>query len=69
MLYTAGANRDVYQTVRSLVDFDDPENSRLLLKPSGHHHAGGTLTGFDLAGDRSNYDLFLNWILEGAVKD
>jgi hypothetical protein len=62
----AGANRDVYDTVRSLVNFEDPENSRLLLKPSGNHHAGGTLTGFDLDGDRSNYDLFLNWILEGA---
>ncbi len=68
VLYTPGANRDVYTTVRSLVNFDDPVNSRLLTKPSGFHHAGGTLTGFDLdlGGDRSNYDLFLNWILEGA---
>jgi hypothetical protein len=56
--------------VRSLVNFDDPVNSRLLTKPSGQHHAGGTLAGFDLASgdpaDRANYDLFLNWILEGA---
>jgi mono/diheme cytochrome c family protein len=66
VLYTPGPNRDVYQTVRSLVNFDDPLNSRLLLKPSGHHHAGGQLAGFDLAGNRANYDLFLNWILEGA---
>jgi len=69
VLYTAGPNRDVYQSVRSLIDFDDPENSRLLLKPSGQHHAGGTPAGFDLAGNRANYDLFLNWILEGAVED
>jgi mono/diheme cytochrome c family protein len=68
VFYTAGANRDVYETVRSLVNFDDPPNSRLLLKPSGHHHAGGTLTGFDLGGNRANYDLFLNWILEGAPR-
>ncbi|MGH2829916.1 MAG: hypothetical protein ACRDJM_05485, partial [Actinomycetota bacterium] len=66
VFYTAGPNRDVYQTVRSLVNFDDPLNSRLLLKPSGHHHAGGTLTGFDLDGNRANYDLFLSWILEGT---
>lgn len=70
VLYTPGANRDVYTTVRSLVNFDDPVNSRLLSKPSGFHHAGGTLGGFDLdpGGDRSNYTLFLNWILEGAVE-
>lgn len=66
VLYTPGANRDPYATVRSLINFDDPENSRLLLKPSGQHHAGGQLTGFDLSGNRANYDLFLNWILEGA---
>ncbi|HEX4883927.1 MAG TPA: hypothetical protein VFX05_07295 [Casimicrobiaceae bacterium] len=66
VLYTPGPNRDVYATVRSLVDFDDPENSRLLLKPSGQHHAGGMVAGFDLGGNRANYDLFLNWILEGA---
>jgi mono/diheme cytochrome c family protein len=66
VFYTPGPNRDVYATVRSLINFDDPENSRLLLKPSGHHHAGGTLVGFDLDGNRANYDLFLNWILEGA---
>lgn len=66
VFYTPGPNRDVYETVRALVDFDDPLNSRLLTKPSGQHHAGGTLTGFDLDGNRANYDLFLNWILEGA---
>ncbi len=66
VLYTPGANRDVYTTLRSLVNFDDPVNSRLLLKPSGNHHAGGQLAGFDLAGNRANYDLFLNWILVGA---
>lgn len=70
VLYTPGPNRDVYETVRSLVDFDDPLNSRLLTKPSGQHHAGGTPAGFDLTtgdpADRVHYDLFLNWILEGA---
>lgn len=61
---------DLYTEVRARVDLMDPENSRLLLKPTGHHHNGGVRPGFDLEGavdgDRSNYDLFLNWILEGA---
>lgn len=61
---------DLYTEVRARVDLMDPENSRLLLKPSGNHHNGGIRPGFDLEGvvdgDRSNYDLFLSWILEGA---
>lgn len=61
-----GDNWDVYTTVRSLVNFEDPEQSRLLRKPSDHHHGGGLRPGFDLAGTHDNYDLFLNWILEGA---
>jgi len=44
-----------------------------LRKPSGNHHGGGQLGGFDatvLPGDpaRVNYDLFLNWILNGAPR-
>jgi mono/diheme cytochrome c family protein len=66
VFYTDADNPDVYATVRSLVNFDDPANSRLLLKPSGQHHAGGTLAGFGNAGNFTNYTLFLNWILEGA---
>ena len=48
------------------VNFDKPELSPLLLKPSGSHHFGGMRAGFSVAGDRSSYDLFLNWILQGA---
>lgn len=62
-------NRDVYATVRSLVNFDDPEHSSLLLKASGRHHAGGVAPGFDPAGNHAGYDMFLNWILEGAVEN
>ncbi len=62
------ANRDVYADVRSRVNLGDPENSPLLLKPSGHHHGGNLRSGFDLSpgGDRTKYDVFLNWIAEGA---
>ena len=66
VFYVDGPNQSAYDTVRSLIDFDDPVNSRLLQKPSGQHHNGGVRPGFDLAGNRANYDLFLNWILEGA---
>ncbi len=43
----------------------------LLRKPSGHHHKGNLLVGFNAAaapGDaaRARYDLFQNWILNGA---
>lgn len=67
----AGENRDLYQAVRARIDFTRPELSLLLTKPTGSHHFGGVRPGFDMAagGDRSNYDLFLNWILEGAKEN
>ncbi len=57
--------------VRSRINFTDLAASPLLRKPSGHHHNGGQVAGFDDAaapGDpaRAKYDLFLNWILAGA---
>jgi mono/diheme cytochrome c family protein len=62
-----------YHEVRSKVNFKNIIDSPLLLKPSGKHHDGGTmaLAGFDTTkppGDpaRTNYDLFVNWILNGS---
>ncbi|MGZ3236896.1 MAG: hypothetical protein ACXU8A_05910, partial [Burkholderiaceae bacterium] len=69
-----------YTEVRGRANFTDIAASPLLRKPSGHHHRGTPtnlpLTGFDLGtttspklpGDpaRASYDLFLNWILNGA---
>ena len=55
-------NRDPYDTMRSLINFADPEFSRLLLKPTGNHHGGGAL----VAVPSTEYDVLLNWILEGA---
>jgi mono/diheme cytochrome c family protein len=70
--------RDLYQGVYQRINFKEPIESLLLRKPSGHHHYGGCLSGFDLTDDpgdcsgadddRSNYDLFLNWILQGAPR-
>lgn len=57
--------------VRGRVNFTDIAASALLRKPSGNHHNGGLIPGFDASatpGDaaRAKYDLFLNWILAGA---
>lgn len=62
----AGENRNLYQEVRARVNLLDPERSPLLVKPSGHHHGGDTVAGFDLSGDHSSYDIFLAWIAAGA---
>lgn len=66
----------MYEEVRGRINFIDPADSPLLLKPSGKHHGGNPIAGtfqagFDSSkppGDpaRANYDLFLNWILNGA---
>ncbi len=56
----------LYSDVIERINFAEPGLSPLLLKPTGNHHFGGEVTGFDLTGDQSNYDLFVNWILEGA---
>lgn len=60
-----------YQEVLARVDFKDPENSLILTKPSNNHHYGGLRAGFDLSNPstRINYDVMLNWILEGAPEN
>jgi mono/diheme cytochrome c family protein len=60
-----------YDEVRSRINFTDLAASPLLRKPSGHHHKGALIQGFNSdaqPGDaaRARYDLFLNWILNGA---
>lgn len=64
-------DRWFYEEVRSRVNLTDIVASPLLRKPSGNHHFGGRGPGFDATrppGDpaRARYDLFLNWILNGA---
>lgn len=71
---TAGNATDdawFYAEVRGRINFTDIAASPLLRKPSGKHHAGNQLDGFDASATpgttaRKNYDLFLNWILNGA---
>jgi mono/diheme cytochrome c family protein len=62
-----------YAEVRGRVNFTDLVASPLLRKPSGNHHGGGSRPGFDTTlppgqAARANYDLFLNWILNGAQR-
>ena len=57
--------------MRSRINFTEIAASPLLRKPSNNHHGGLFQAGFDTSavpGDnaRRNYDLFLNWILNGA---
>jgi len=65
--------------VRGRINFSDISASPLLRKPSGYHHFGLIQAGFGdtaakisadklLPGDpkRAYYDMFLNWILNGA---
>ncbi|HUS23610.1 MAG TPA: hypothetical protein VM369_01575 [Candidatus Binatia bacterium] len=59
----ATLNRDVYTDFRGRVDFMDPENSRVLRKPSGHHHGGGNVFG---STSDPGYQTVKEWILEGA---
>ncbi len=68
----------LYTELRGRINFTEIAASPLLRKPSGAHHGGGQRNGFDtslapgqLVGGqnnlgRGNYDLFLNWILNGA---
>ena len=60
-----------YAEIRGRINFTDVGASPLLRKPSGHHHDRSKVVGFDDSvqpgnADRANYDLVLNWILNGA---
>ncbi len=69
----AGGDTAFYAAVRSRINFTDIVASPLLRKPAGFHHGGGALGGFTStaapgAPARATYDLFLNWILNGAPR-
>lgn len=60
-----------YTEVRSRINFTDVIASPLLRKPSGNHHNGLLRPGFNTTAapgqpERASYDLFQNWILNGA---
>jgi hypothetical protein len=60
-----------YNEIRSRVNLVDPAASALLRKPAGNHHGGALQPSFNTAtavgnAARANYDLFVNWIANGA---
>ncbi|NOX43228.1 MAG: tandem-95 repeat protein [Gammaproteobacteria bacterium] len=56
----------LHDNVIDFVSLDDAINSPILTKPSGNHHGGGTIPGFNTT-TAKNYRLMLRWILEGAA--
>jgi len=60
-----GNARTLYDNLVDFVNADDPVNSRILTKPSGQHHGGGTIQGFESVAGK-NYKTMLQWILEGS---
>jgi hypothetical protein len=60
-----------YAEVRSRINFAEIVASPLLQKPAGEHHFGRLGKGYDATlapgqAGRAKYDLFQNWILNGA---
>jgi hypothetical protein len=60
-----------YKEVRGRINFTEISASPLLRKPSGNYHNGSIRPGFDTSRpvghiDRADYDLFVNWIMNGA---
>ena len=71
-MVTAVDDAWMHAEVRGRVNFTDIGASALLRKPAGFHHGGALQSGFNSTatpGDpaRANYDLILNWILNGAL--
>lgn len=65
------AQLSFYEQVMARVRLDHIEDSLILKKPSGFHHYGDQRAGFDTSlavgsAGRAAYDMFVNWIAEGA---
>ncbi len=64
-------DRFFYEELRSRINFVDHAASPLLRKPSGNHHGGNLIPRFTATlepgeSGRRDYDLVVNWILNGA---
>lgn len=61
-----------FEQVMARVNLEFIEDSLILKKPSNQHHYGGLQGGFNTSLDvgaagRADYDMFVNWIAEGAA--
>ena len=57
----------LYQRLMARVDLAQPEDSKLLAKPSSVLHGGGKLIDPATPAGAADYNLLLNWIRAGAV--
>jgi hypothetical protein len=60
----AERKRFAFEQAVSRLDCRNPANSLIVVKPSGHHHAGGTLNGF--AVEQRNWERLSRWAIEGG---
>lgn len=60
-------NPHLYRDVLARVNLRDPENSRLIRKPTSLRHGGGLQIDTSTAVGKQKYETLLNWIREGAV--
>ncbi|MBU2883047.1 hypothetical protein KO525_03830 [Psychrosphaera sp. B3R10] len=64
--YYADSNPDQYFDVRSRIDFVDPTNSPILIKPTSENHGGGVVIDRSTVEGEKQYTMLLDWILAGA---
>ncbi len=62
----------LFEQVMARVNLEVIEDSLILKKPSNTHHYGVLRNGFDTSEavghpNRVDYDMFVNWIAEGAA--
>ncbi len=59
---TDSSGYSIYENVIERVNYRYPQHSKLLRKPVGVHHYGGTPVT-----DPANYNTLINWVTEGAI--
>lgn len=64
--YYADSNPGQYQDVLARVDFSDPLNSPILIKPTTLQHGGGVVIDRETLAGEADYQTLLRWILNGA---
>mgnify|MGYP000070410826 CR=1 FL=1 len=64
--YYADTNPDQYYDVLARIDFADPKNSPILIKPTSKQHGGSIRFELDTESGLEQYNKMLDWILSGA---
>lgn len=64
--YFAADNPQLYRDVLARVNLERPEDSLLLVKPTGTRHGGGVQINLDTSDGRETYETILRWVRAGA---